>query len=263
MTKILLVNDDGVNSPGIRAALDALMDLGEVTVVAPAVQQSGVGRSISLFTPVSMSKTSIGDHEAYAVSGTPVDSVIVGIYGILKEKPDIVVSGINIGENMSCEATTSGTVGAALEAASQGIPSLAISLHAKEKIKFEQIQPDLDFALAKKVLKKAAEFLLENGLGEGVDLLNINVPESAHEPEIRITRLASRMYTTKVRERVDPRGRPYFWIDGDPIYEAEYGTDVHEVRVKNNISISPLTLDLTMHENIKDLIKLKEKLEFK
>jgi len=255
---ILVVNDDGVNSPGIRAAAEAVKSLGRTVVVAPAVQQSGVGRSISLFSPVTIAEEKIDDLEAYSVSGTPVDAVIVGTYGILKTPPDLIVSGINIGENLSCEATTSGTVGAALEGASQGIPAIAVSLHISDRVEFGWRLPELDFRVSQEVLRRLADHVLEEGLPEGVDVLNVNVPGVEEMPPVAITRLARRMYTTRVKERYDPRGRKYFWIDGDAIYQAEEGTDVHAVRIEGKVSISPLTLDFTSHHALEDLEEIKD-----
>lgn len=254
---ILIVNDDGISAPGIRAAVEAVKDIDDVTVVAPAVQQSGVGRSVSLFSPVSVSKGEVAGVPAYSISGTPVDAVIAGVYGILEESPDLLISGVNVGENMSSEATTSGTVGAALEGASQGIPSIAISLHSMEAIKFVSMEYDIDFSAAKNVTGKLAKFVLKNGLPEGVDLLNVNVPTEVKDTEIEITRLARRMYTTSVEERRDPRGRIYYWIAGEPINDAEVGTDVHTVRVDKRISITPLKLDFTSIDNLEDLNVLK------
>jgi 5'-nucleotidase len=257
MKKILIVNDDGINSPGIRAAAETAKGFGKVVVVAPAVQQSGVGRSMSLFSPVSISKGRIAGVEAYSIDGTPVDAVIVGIYGILQEKPDLLISGINIGENMSSEATTSGTVGAALEGASQGVPSIAISLHAKSEV-FTSIEPRVNFTDAKRILGKVSKYVLDEGLPKGVDLLNINIPQKLRSKEIKITRLARRMYTTRVQKRRDPRGRVYYWIDGDAIFDADEGTDVHTVRVEGLVSITPLTLDFTSYEKMGELEKLKK-----
>lgn len=256
MKNILVVNDDGINAPGIRAAARAVKGLGKVIVVAPAVQQSGVGRSISLFSPIKVSRGKLDGFEAYSIDGTPVDAVIVGMYGILKSAPDLIVSGINVGENMSTEATTSGTVGAALEGANQGVPAIAVSMHASEEIKFEDTQPQLDFSFAQKVIRRLAKQILKRGLPKGIDLLNVNVPENSKKCEIKITRLAKRMYTTKVKEDYDPRGRAYFWIDGDAIYDAEEGTDVHAVRVKRCVSVTPLKLDFTSYEGIAGLRKL-------
>ncbi|MEE9594523.1 MAG: 5'/3'-nucleotidase SurE [Candidatus Hydrothermarchaeales archaeon] len=258
---ILIVNDDGINSSGIWAAYEAVKGIDDVTIVAPAVQQSGVGRSISLFSPVIASKTKLGDATAYSVKGTPVDAVILGFHGILKAKPDLVISGINLGENMSSEATTSGTVGAALEAASQGAPAIAVSQHTSEAIKYESVSAEVDFSLAKEILRGLTENVLERGLPTGVDILNVNVPEKSESKEIRITRLARRMYTTRVQERYDPRGRAYFWIDGDAIYDTEEGTDVHAVRREKRISITPLKLDFTSHESLDKLKALEGILE--
>ncbi len=255
---ILIVNDDGISSPGIKAAVEVIKELDDVVVVAPAVQQSGVGRSISLFSPVSVSKGEIAGVPAYSISGTPVDAVIVGVYGILDKPPDLIISGINVGENMSSEVTTSGTVGAALEGASQGVPSIAISIHSTEAIKFVSMEYDVDFSASAKVLKKLAKYVLKNGLPEGIDLLNVNIPTEVKSTDIEITRLARRMYTTRVEERRDPRGRIYYWIAGEPINDAEIGTDVHTVRVEKRISITPLKLDFTNSENLDALEALKK-----
>jgi 5'-nucleotidase len=260
MKTILIVNDDGIASPGLKAAAKAVKDLGRVVIVAPAMQQSGVGRSISLFSPVGISKGR-GSIEAYSIAGTPADAVIIGIYGILKAKPDLLVSGINIGENMSSEATTSGTVGAALEGASQGVPAIAISLHTGREFKPDE-GDKLDFSLGITLLRRLAGHVLSNGLPAGVDLLNVNVPAKVRKPRVKITRLARRMYTTRVQERTDPRGRTYYWIDGDAIYDAEEDTDVHAVRIENCVSITPLKLDLTCMESLEDMKKLEDFLRF-
>lgn len=257
MKTILIVNDDGIASPGLKAAAEAVRGLGEVVVVAPAMQQSGVGRSISLFSPVGITRSSALEVEAYSIAGTPADAVIIGIHGILKKRPDLLVSGINMGENMSSEATTSGTVGAALEGASQGVPAVAISLHTGREFSFDEGE-GLDFATAQEVLGKLAGQVLGRGLPEGVDLLNVNVPYGVEKPRIRITRLARRMYTTRVQERSDPRGRTYYWIDGDAIYDAEEGTDVHAVRVEECVSITPLKLDLTSMESLREMRRFRD-----
>jgi 5'-nucleotidase len=231
--------------------------IGRVVVVAPATQQSGVGRSISLFSPVSIFKSDAMT-EAYAIAGTPADGVIIGIYGILKATPDLLISGINIGENMSSEATTSGTVGAALEGASQGAPSIAVSMHTGREFRFDESGKKLDFSLCKVITRKLADHVLKVGMPKGVDLLNVNVPEDMRKSMVRITRLARRMYTTRVQERLDPRGRSYFWIDGDAIYEAKKGTDVHAVRIENCVSITPMKLDLTSMESFKEVMELEK-----
>lgn len=260
MKNILVVNDDGINSPGIRAAVDAVKNLGSITVVAPATQQSGVGRSLSLFEPLRISEVQMSRARAFSIDGTPVDAVIVAIHEIMKQRPDLIVSGINIGENMSCEITTSGTVCAAIEGANQGVPSIAVSLHPEEESRFDRLSSShqFNFDLAKNITRKVSKNILENGLPEGVDILNINVPENGNA-QAEITRLARNMYSARVQRRLDPRGRPYLWIDGDPVYEAEKGTDVHVVRVERYISITPLSLDFTTKTfdmaGIKDMLK--------
>lgn len=134
--KILITNDDGVNSSGILAARKAVENLGETIIVAPATQQSGIGHALTLFEPIRVSEVTLRDgSEAYAVSGTPTDAVIIGIFELMDEKPDLVISGINMGENIGkSELTTSGTIGAAMEAAVHGVPSLAVSLQVRRGI---------------------------------------------------------------------------------------------------------------------------------
>ncbi len=253
MRSILIVNDDGIHSKGIKAAADAVKELGNVTIIAPKSQKSGVGRSLSLRKPLPVAKVDIGDFNAFSVDGTPVDSVIVALFSLLKTPPDLLISGINLGENMSSEITTSGTVCAAIEGANHDIPSIAISLHLDEKFKFGK-GLEVDFTLAKKALKTIAVKVLSEGLPTGVDLLNVNIPDSSLEKsEIKITKLARRMYTANVKRMNEPTGNSSYSIDGYPIFDAEPGTDVFAVRVENKISVTPLSLDFTAHDSIKDL----------
>ena len=260
MKKILLTNDDGIYSSGIHAAYEALSDLGEVFMVAPATQKSGVGRALSIFEPIRVFQTRVNGIEAYAVGGTPTDSVIIGIYAIIGEIPDLVVSGFNLGENLSTEAiTTSGTVGAALEGATQGSPAIAISIEVEDqgdKFHFGYMQKD--FEIPKQILKRIARAVLKKGLPEGVDLLNVNIPkEVSEDPEIEITRLARRIFRTSVDERFDPRGRPYYWIDGKEFESSEPGTDIHAVK-SGKISITPVSLDCTSRIDFEVLKKWME-----
>ena len=244
MPRILITNDDGFYSAGLKASYEALKDLGEVYVVAPLVQRSAVGRSMSVMEPIRVSEVHINGMKVYAVDGTPTDAVIIGIFKIIGEIPDLVVSGINLGENLSTEAvTTSGTVGAALEAASQGSPAIAISQEMDDSAKFEFIYKPYDFSLAKKILRMLAKLVLRKGMPEGVDVLNVNIP-SKFTGEIEVTRLARRLYRTRIEERLDPRGRKYYWITGDEVEDAEEGTDIHAIR-SGKVSITPITIDLT------------------
>ncbi len=254
--RILITNDDGVHSSGIIAAYESVKNLGIATIVAPSMQKSAVGRSLSVFDPIRVNKISINGIKAHSIEGTPTDAVILGIYAILDRKPRLVLSGFNIGENLSTESvTTSGTVCAALEAASHGIPAIAVSIQIfEEKYKFEENQFLGSFDVAKKVVRRIAAKVISCGLPENVDLLNINFPARVSEDtEIVITHLARKIYRTKVERRRDPRGRKYYWIDGELVREAEAGSDVHAVLKEGKISITPLTLDLTARVDFKIL----------
>ena len=246
--RILITNDDGVNSSGIMAAKKAVEDLGMIDIVAPATQQSGIGHALTLFEPIRVTSTNLPDlSEAFSVSGTPTDAVIVGIYEITEEKPDLVISGINIGENLGkSELTTSGTIGAAMEAAVHGIPSIAVSLQVtRGDIKFHDGHVELDYRHASKILNRVAKKVIEKGLPSGVDLINLNIPSDPSNDKIKLTRLGDRMYKIHIQKRLDPRGRPYYWIDGDPVFNDEDGTDVHTLKEEKCASLTPISLDCT------------------
>ncbi|PWR75004.1 5'/3'-nucleotidase SurE [Methanospirillum stamsii] len=253
---ILLTNDDGVNSEGLWAAYEALSELGEVIVCAPATQQSAVGRSLSIFEPLRVNTVKRGHVTAYAVGGKPTDSVILALFA-LGVKPDIVVSGINIGENVSYEAiTTSGTVGAALEAANHGYPSVAFSLQIEDqKEKFDDARHLADrFLESKGVVKDIILRVLEKGFPTFTHVINVNIP-SVITGEYEIPHLAEHLFVTGVEKRLDPRGKPYYWINGPLITDAPEGTDVHSIH-KGNISITPITLDCTAYSGSDELKKL-------
>jgi 5'-nucleotidase len=254
--RILITNDDGVNSSGLLAAYEAAKNLGDVTIVAPATQQSAVGRSMTLFEPLRIAKTKVNSALAYSVNGTPTDSVIIGMFVVMKEKPDLVISGFNIGENLTTEAaTTSGTIGAALEAAGQGVPAIAASIGVMDEgDKFMDTDVKRDYSVAIDVVRRLAACALKGELPKGIDVLNVNVPSNAKpDTEIVITRLARKMYNTRVHHRQDPRGRSYYWIDGTVVDDAAEGTDLHTVMKENKISITPLTSDMTASPDIKGL----------
>ncbi|MHC1592467.1 MAG: 5'/3'-nucleotidase SurE [Methermicoccaceae archaeon] len=263
MPTILLTNDDGVHSAGIRAAFNALKSVGDVVVVAPAIQRSGFGRSISIFEPLRMSEVVLEDGtRMHAVGGTPADCIILGIFSILKRLPDLVVSGINVGENISTDsAMTSGTIGAAFEAAGYGIPSIAISTQVvEERHKFGDGRGyESEFEACTSLLRKVASRAIEEGLPDGVDVLNINVPHGAHEHSgVLLTRLARKLFKTDVERRDDPRGRPYYWISGGLITDGEEGTDSWAMYVKRCVSVTPLSLDMSVSVDGDELMKLLE-----
>lgn len=244
--RILITNDDGVNSSGIIAAKKAVEDLGSIDIVAPATQQSGIGHALTLFEPIRVTSTNLIDGtEAYSVSGTPTDAVIVGIFEIANGKPDLIISGINMGENLGMsELTTSGTIGAAMEAAAHGIPALSVSLQvSRGDIKFHDGHVDLDFSHAQRVTKKVSRMIARKSLPEGIDFINLNIPSSPDSNRIKLTRLGKRMYKVHIEKRLDPRGRPYYWIDGVPMERDDPGTDVHVLREENCATLTPISLD--------------------
>jgi 5'-nucleotidase len=246
--RILITNDDGVNSSGILAAKKAADDLGQINVVAPATQQSGIGHALSLFEPIRVTPTKLMDgSEAYSVSGTPTDAVIIGIFEIVREKPDLLISGINIGENLGMsELTTSGTIGAAMEAAAHGVPALSVSLQVtRGDIKFHDGHVDLDFSHAQKITRKVSKTIINKGLPDGVDFLNLNIPSTPDSNNIKLTKLGKRMYKIHIQKRLDPRGRPYYWIDGDPVENDDLGTDVHTLKREKCATLTPITLNST------------------
>ena len=244
---ILLTNDDGVSSVGLWAAYEALAPIADVTVVAPATQQSAVGRSISIFEPLRASHIVMNGIPAWSVAGKPTDAVIIGLYA-LKLNPTLIVSGINIGENLSFESImTSGTVGAALEGSNQGTKGIAFSLQVEDQgDKFDDPRYNgQNFDAAKRIVRDVVSRILAQEFCPHADVINVNIP-SLVKGGYEVTRLARKLFHTGVEKRFDPRGRPYFWINGPLIEDAEEGTDVHAIR-KGNISVTPITLDCTAY----------------
>ncbi|NJF24565.1 5'/3'-nucleotidase SurE [Thermococcus sp. Bubb.Bath] len=242
--RILLTNDDGIYSNGIRAAVKALSKPGEVYVVAPLFQRSASGRAMTLHRPIRAKRVDVPEARvAYGIDGTPTDCVIFAIarFG----KFDLAVSGINLGENLSTEITVSGTASAAIEAATHGIPSIAMSLEVEWK-KTLGDGSGVDFGVSSIFLRRIAEAVLRKGLPEGVDMLNVNVPSDATpQTPIAITRLARKRYNPTVEERIDPKGNPYYWIVGRLVEKFEPGTDAHALKVERKVSVTPINIDMT------------------
>ncbi|WP_407376748.1 5'/3'-nucleotidase SurE [Methanobrevibacter sp.] len=246
--KALICNDDGITASGILAAKKAVDEICDTYVVAPETQQSGIGHALTLYEPLRVNEHILRDgSKGYGVGGTPTDAVTIGLFQILDEKPDLMISGINTGYNIGkAELTTSGTLGAALEAASFGIPTIAISLEVtKDYIKFENGENEIDFDFAGKMLKKLSKIVLKKGLPEGIDLLNVNIPEEPVDEEFEVVKLGKRMYVPVIDKRLDPREKPYYWIGGDPYEEDEPGSDGYELRKAHKTTVTPLKIDLT------------------
>ncbi len=254
--RILLTNDDGVTSEGLWATYEALSTLADVTVCAPSTQQSAAGRSMTIFEPLRVNEVYHEGILAYSVRGKPTDALLTGLYA-LNLQPDLVVSGINIGENVSFEAiTTSGTVGAALEAANQGIPSVAFSLMVDDqKEKFADCHRFGDrFETSKKVIIFVISQILKNGFPDNCHVVNVNIP-AEFTGDYKITHLAEHLFNTSIEKRIDPRGKPYYWISGPLVTDAEEGTDVNAIH-HGNVSITPLTLDCTSYAGMASIKKL-------
>jgi len=240
--RILVSNDDGIRAAGIRALEAALAPLGDVWVVAPDREQSAASHSLSLYRPLRVEQI---DERHYAVDGTPTDAVNLGINGIMKVKPDLVVSGINHGGNLGDDVTYSGTVSAAMEGTLLGIPSIAVSLVSRQAS---------DFSVAAAFAARLAEVVRGRGLPRDT-LLNVNVPalSAAELRGYRITRQGKRRYGDAIVEQVDPRGRTYYWIGGDDLgFVPDEGTDCTAVD-GGYISVTPLHLDLTNYASMADL----------
>jgi 5'-nucleotidase len=234
MRRILVTNDDGYRSEGLRALADGLRPLGEVTIVAPMAEASAIGHALTLRRPLRLERI---DERIYAVDGTPTDCVNIAVTQVLGRLPDLVVSGINTGWNLGDDVTYSGTVAGALEGALLGVPAIAVSLaHARD---------GYDFSHAAAAARTMVQAILERPLAPRT-FLNINVPKGTPKG-IRVTVQAKRNHVTSVGERHDPKGRPYYWIEeGQNDWEPHDRSDYQAVR-DGYVSVTPLHPDLTAH----------------
>ncbi|GER78552.1 MAG: 5'/3'-nucleotidase SurE [Anaerolineales bacterium] len=249
--QILLTNDDGIQSPGLWAAAEALSALGYVTVAAPREQSSGMGRSLPSTSSGVITPESLVVHgqtwTVYAVSGSPAQAVLHAILEIMPQRPDLVVSGINYGENIGTGVTVSGTVGAALEAAALGVRSLAVSLETQQQYHLSYSR-EIDFAAAAQFTAKFARFLLDNSLPEDVNLLKVEVPSDATaETPWEMTRLTRQRYYDPLKPERDSWDvpAPVGYREALRLEKEPDGTDAFVVRKKRRVSVTPLSLDLT------------------
>ena len=237
MRRILVTNDDGVHAPGIAALAAALAPLGEVTVVAPHHESSAIGHALTLARPLRLEEIR---PRVYMVDGTPTDCVNVAITHVLTAPPDLVVSGINTGWNIGDDVTYSGTVSGALEGALLGVPSIAVSTERRRR---SPRHVEYDFPPAALAARVVAEAVLDRGLPKNT-FLNVNVPFGPNKG-VRVTVQGKRNHVTEVEERLDPRGRRYFWIEeGQNDWEPHDRSDFQAVR-DGYISVTPLQPDLT------------------
>ena len=239
---ILISNDDGIHALGLRVLADALSSLGEVWVVAPDRDQSAASHSLTLNRPLRATKVA---RNWYAVDGTPTDCIALAVMGMVKQKFDLVASGINLGGNMGDDVTYSGTVSAAFEATLLGIPAFAISLAANRRA---------NFAAAGQAATVLARLIAKNGLPANT-LLNVNVPNLGPSDinGIVVTQQGRRRYDDIIVRKVDPRGRAYYWIGGkEPSWEPLEESDYAAVTA-GCISVTPLHLDLTNPKGLEEM----------
>jgi len=240
---ILVSNDDGIHSAGIHVLADALRSIGDVYIIAPDRERNAASHALTLHKPLRLEQ--LGD-KMYSVNGTPTDCINLAINGILSEKPDLVVSGINKGGNLGDDVTYSGTVSAAFEGTLLGIPSFAVSQVAEGDYKFET---------AAKVAVFLALQIKERSLPPGV-LLNVNVPnlDIKEIKGIKMTRQGKWIYDENaIIEKVDPRGKKYYWIGGSRLsWEKTEDSDFSAIE-EEKVSITPLRLDLTEYNALKTL----------
>jgi 5'-nucleotidase len=236
MTRILITNDDGIHSDGLIKLEEALKEFGDVYVVAPASEMSGASHSLTLARPLRIRQL---DKRHWSIDGTPTDCVTLALNKILpeNERPHICVSGINHGGNLGDDASYSGTVAGALEAAILGVRSVALSLVARD---------NFDFSYAAAFAVVATRKVLEEGLPEGT-LLNINLPPGPVKG-VKVTRQGIKNARPVISEHIDPRGKPYFWI-GEEYFNTNSveGTDYHAVK-SGYVSVTPLRSDMTDHQ---------------
>jgi len=238
---ILVTNDDGVSAPGLAALADALSSVGQVTILAPSRNWSASGHVKTMHKPLRVDEVTLPNGvPALATDGAPSDAVALAFLGLVDPPIDLVVSGINRGGNLGHDVTYSGTVTAAMEATIAGAPAFAVSLNT---------YGDADYGVAAAFAARLARHVLANGLPRG-SLLNVNVPPlPADQIEgVLVTQMGLRIYRDELVRRLDPRGRPYYWIGGpEPTGVEEEGTDIWAV-ANGYISVTPIQLDFTARD---------------
>ncbi len=241
---ILVTNDDGINAPGLRTLVKVMRKLGDVVVVAPDRPRSGQGHAITVSMPLRVSSVHKDEgYQEYRCNGTPVDCVKLGVQIVLRRQPDLLVSGINHGSNASINVVYSGTMAAVIEAAIDKIPAIGFSL--------DDYEVSANFSHTEEYVEMITREVLEKGMPEGT-CLNVNIPAINDEPikGVKVCRQSLGSWKERFDERVDPRGRDYFWITGvfsNPDHKE--GTDTWAME-QNYVSVVPMKFDLTSYETI-------------
>jgi 5'-nucleotidase len=242
MIKILVTNDDGIASPGLRALARAMRPLGQVWVVAPDRERTAAAHALTLHKPL---RVTCVEPRVFAVSGTPTDCVNLALKKLLRGTPALVVSGINRGVNLGDDVTYSGTVSAALEGTIMGIPSIAVS---------QEVDRTFRYDVAAVYAARVARAVLKYGL-PAETLLNVNVPDRPRMKiaGVRVTALSRRRFDEPIIEKTDPHGRKYYWIAGTRISWSRKGNSDHEMLRRGFVTITPIHLDVTHHEAMEQL----------
>ena len=259
--RILVTNDDGIHSPGLHAAAEALKDLGEVTIIAPHDQVSATGRSMpsgsdGSITPITLTIQN-QEWEAFAVGGTPAQVVQHGVLEIMPEQPDLIVAGINYGENVGTSITISGTIGAALEAAAMGIPAMTVSFQLLEKEHFSNYA-QLDFSSPAHFLRYFARIILSQKFSGDIDLLKIDVPAGATtETPWKITRLAKhRYYQPESSGRKKWKDKSSIWFHSTvEKVQVPVDSDIYAMLFDKVVSVTPISMDMTSRVDLHQLEK--------
>ncbi len=242
---ILVTNDDGVQAPGILALAQALRQIGgvEVTVLAPDRNWSVSSHAKTLTRPLRVKEVELADGtKALASDGSPSDCVALALLGLLEKPVDLVVSGINSNTNLGHDVVYSGTVAAAMEAAIGGVPGIAVSVDRKRERGWR------DYGAAAVVARWVTEWVIRHGLPDYI-VLNVNVPAGELQDfrGLEVTRLGLRLYHDRLEKRIDPYGRPYYWVAGDPPTGVpDEGTDIGAIE-NGYISVTPLQMDMTAY----------------
>ncbi len=240
MPIIMVTNDDGISSPGIKALQEAMACLGQTLVVAPERDNSAVSHSLTMSRPLRIRTI---DENTFTLDGTPTDCVAVGLGKLFARKPDLLVSGINAGPNLGDDISYSGTVSAAIEGTMYSIPSMALSLAG---------DPPYDYSQAMQVATCLARRILADGLPANT-LLNVNIPAQDTFKGFAVTRQGRRLWENSIQETFDPWGRKHYWIGGGtPLRDSAEDTDVSAIH-NGFVSVTPIHLDLTNHQGLKHL----------
>ena len=246
---IFVTNDDGISAKGIRSLIEVAEKFGKLVIIAPDKPQSGMGHAITISNPLRLYKSTLyQEHEAYACSGTPVDCVKLGVYEIMHQKPDLIISGINHGENSSTNVLYSGTMSAAVEGAMENIPSIGFSLR--------NFDPNANFETAKEVAEDVIKEVLENGMDPHV-CYNVNVPDISVSDlkGVKFCKQAHAFWEDRFEKRLDQFGKPYYWLTGN--FECVSEDEESDLYAMKNgyASVVPTQFDLTAYQSLKRLKK--------